>query len=58
MRIYKYSQAAIILLAVVLLSLGASAQTCPGHRDSFANTRIVGGTQARLAYWPALAALP
>ena len=57
MRIYKYSQAAIILLAVVLLSLGASAQTCPGHRDSFANTRIVGGTQARLAYWPALAAL-
>jgi len=49
--------AALILSGQALLPLSASAQTCPGHRETFANTRIVGGTQAKLAYWPALAAL-
>ena len=31
-------------------------QSCPGQRDTFANTKIVGGTGAKLAHWPAQAA--
>ena len=35
----------------------ALAQSCPGQRDSFASTKVVGGTNAKLAHWPAQAVL-
>ena len=41
----------------IVLSAGVHAQSCPGQRDSFATTKIVGGAGAKLAHWPAQAAL-
>jgi secreted trypsin-like serine protease len=41
----------------IALPASAHAQSCPGQRDSFATTKIVGGAGAKLAHWPAQAAL-
>jgi len=49
--------AAVLACAGVAQPGSAQAQDCPGQRDSFATTKIVGGTGAKLAHWPAQAAL-
>jgi hypothetical protein len=43
MRIRDYCLAALILTGCTLSPQNATAQTCPGHRDNSANTKIVGG---------------
>jgi secreted trypsin-like serine protease len=48
--------AAFAFLGIVEAS-SVQAQNCPGFRDSFANTKIVGGNGAKLAHWPAQAVL-
>jgi secreted trypsin-like serine protease len=46
---------ALFVWAGILQASNARAQSCPGQRDTFANTKIVGGTGAKLAHWPAQA---
>jgi secreted trypsin-like serine protease len=48
---------AALIASSGLRQRGADAQSCPGKRDSFATTKIVGGAGAKLAHWPAQAAL-
>ena len=57
MRLGGWSWAASIIAASLFLPLSVSADTCPGRREHLANTKIVGGIEARLAHWPAFAAL-
>jgi secreted trypsin-like serine protease len=58
-RDWKTHWIAVALIACLGIALPAhvQAQSCPGQRDSFATTKIVGGAGAKLAHWPAQAAL-
>src|SRR5262245_33024148 len=47
---------AVFACAGIVQASNVQAQSCPGQRDTFANTKIVGGTGAKLAHWPAQAA--